>query len=71
MFNETENLVKCKSSEPCSTVTSITKPLTEEIPVTPDIIPAGPVFVKLPVVLAEANVTIPVEATIKLDHVAV
>lgn len=51
----------------CATVKSKNQNLTEQTPVTPDVIEPGPVVVKLPVVLAEVNVTIPVEATIKLD----
>jgi len=55
---------------PCATVATQTQSLTEQIAVTPAVIAAGPVFVKIPVVLAEVNVTIPVEATITLDQVA-
>ncbi|MCF0146786.1 MAG: hypothetical protein HUJ77_00155 [Clostridium sp.] len=51
----------------CATVKSTNQTLTEQIPVTPTVITPGPVVVKLPVVLAEVNITIPVEATIKLD----
>lgn len=50
-----------------STVTSEVQPLTKQTAVTPDTIKCGPVVVKLPVVLAEVTVTIPVEATITLD----
>ena len=56
-----------KSPSSCSTVTSEVQPLTNHTAVTPDTIKCGPVVVKLPVVLAEVNVTIPVEATITLD----
>lgn len=52
----------------CAKVTTQVESLTEQIAVTPAVIAAGPVFVKIPVVLAETNITIPVEATIKLDH---
>jgi hypothetical protein len=55
-------------ADPCATVTTQVEPLTEQSAVTPSIIPAGPVFVKLPVILAETNITIPVEATITLDQ---
>ncbi|MBE6054439.1 MAG: hypothetical protein E7212_11190 [Clostridium sartagoforme] len=51
----------------CVTVKSKNQNLTEQIPVAPAVIAPGPVVVKLPVVLAEVNITIPVEATIKLD----
>ncbi|WP_300386534.1 CsxC family protein [Clostridium sp.] len=54
----------------CATVTTQVQSLTKQIPVTPDVISCGAVFVKIPVVLAEINVTIPVEATIKLDKEA-
>lgn len=54
----------------CATVKSNNQTLTEQIPVTPTVIEPGPVVVKLPVVLAEVNITIPVEATIKLDKEA-
>jgi hypothetical protein len=54
----------------CATVTTLPQSLTEQLPVTPTVIAPGPAFVKIPVVLAEVNITIPVEATIKLDQVA-
>ncbi len=53
----------------CATVTSQVESLTEQVAVTPSVIAPGPVFVKIPVVLAETNITIPVEATIKLNQV--
>lgn len=66
-----ENSDCCKSSsDPCATVATVVEPLTEQNSVTPAIIPAGPVFVKLPVILTETNITIPVEATITLDQTA-
>jgi hypothetical protein len=52
----------------CAKVITQVESLTEQIAVTPNVIAAGPVFVKIPVVLAETNITIPVEATIKLDR---
>ncbi|MFL0198455.1 CsxC family protein [Clostridium sp. WILCCON 0269] len=60
-----------KSSDSCSTVTATSKPLTEQTCVAPDVIAAGDVFVKSPVILAEANVTLPVEATITLDQAVI
>jgi len=57
-------------TQPCAIVTTQPQSLTEQIAVTPSVIAPGPVFVKIPVVLAEANITIPVEATITLDQVA-
>lgn len=54
----------------CATVESIPQSLTEQTPVTPSVIAPGPVVVKIPVVLAEVNITIPVEATINLDREA-
>ena len=51
----------------CSKVTSEVQPLTKQRAVTPDTIKCGAAVVKVPVVLAEVNVTIPVEATITLD----
>jgi len=57
-------------TQPCAVVTTQPQSLTEEIAVTPTVIAAGPVVVKIPVVLAEVNVTIPVEATITLDQAA-
>ncbi|WP_346898617.1 CsxC family protein [Clostridium sp. UBA7503] len=57
-------------ANPCATITSKVQSLTKQIPVTPVVIKSGPVFVKIPVVLAEINITIPVEATIALDQPA-
>jgi len=58
---ETEyiNASECVA-DPCAIVTTQIEPLTEQSAVAPSIIPAGPVFVKLPVILAETNITIPV-----------
>lgn len=39
--------------------------------VKPNVIPDGDTFVKIPVILAETNITIPVEATITLDKEAI
>ncbi|WP_066891509.1 CsxC family protein [Clostridium nigeriense] len=64
--NDNVNLV-----DPCATVETLPQSLTEQIAVTPTVIAAGPVFVKIPVVLAELNITIPVEATITLDQEAI
>ena len=62
----------CKTvSEPCVEVTSQVQLLTKQTPVTPKVIKCGPVFIKVPVILAELNITIPVEATITLDKPAI
>ncbi len=59
----------CKNlPDSSSKVTSEVQLLTNQMSVTSDTIKCGPVVVKLPVVLAEVNVTIPVEATITLDR---
>lgn len=60
-----------KNSDPCATVATVVESITEQISVTPAVITPGPVVVKLPVVLAETNITIPVEATITLDQRAI
>ncbi|WP_460294242.1 CsxC family protein [Clostridium tertium] len=66
-----ENTNECKIiTAPCATVNSQVQSLTKETPVTPDVISSGPIFAKIPVVLAEINITIPVEATITLDKLA-
>ncbi|MBZ9606782.1 hypothetical protein G9F73_002880 [Clostridium estertheticum] len=57
-----------KPSDPCANVTTQSESITEQIDSSPDVINAGPVVVKIPVVLAETNITIPVEATITLDQ---
>lgn len=51
----------------CASVNSKVQPLTEQTAVIPDTINSGPLVVKIPVVLAEVNVTIPVEAIITLE----
>ena len=55
---------------PCATVTTKAETITEEIDVIPTVICAGNVVIKLPVVLAETNITIPIEATITIDEAA-
>ncbi|GAA0085913.1 hypothetical protein UT300007_23520 [Clostridium sp. CTA-7] len=57
-------------TQPCAIVITQPQSLAEQIAVTPSVIEEGPVVVKIPVVLAEVNVTIPVEATITLDQLA-
>ena len=47
----------------CATVTTKAESITEQLDVAPTVIPAGNIVVKIPVVLAETNITIPVEAT--------
>ncbi|PRR78881.1 hypothetical protein CLLI_12200 [Clostridium liquoris] len=71
--NDFEDSACCISPEHniCSSVTTSNEPLTEQICVPPAVISAGPVFVKIPVVLAESNITIPVHATITLDQPAI
>jgi len=61
---------RCETDS-CATVTTQVESLTEQLPVTPIVIAPGPAFVKIPVVLAEVNITIPVEATITLDQPAI
>jgi len=63
------NTNRCPAA-PCAAVATVPQSLTEEIAVTPVVIAPGPVVVKVPVVLAEVNVTIPVEAVITLDQPA-
>jgi len=53
---------------PCATITSKVQSLTKQIPGTPIVSKSEPVFVKIPVILAEINITIPVESTITLDQ---
>lgn len=52
----------------CAMVYPKAQSLTEQVSVTPKVIDAGATVVKIPVVLAELNITIPVEAAIKLDE---
>lgn len=59
----------CSVERPaCATVTTQAESITEQMDVTPTVIAAGHVVVKIPVVIAETNITIPVEATITLDQ---
>lgn len=55
----------------CAEVKTLQQSFTEQTSVTPSVIEPGPVVVKIPVVIAETNITIPVEATIKLDYPAI
>lgn len=55
-------------SNSCAMVYPQAQSLTEQFPVAPAVISAGATVVKIPVVLAEVNITIPVEADIKLDE---
>lgn len=69
--NKGSNRENTKASDcvrECARVITKASSLTEQSTVTPTVISTGPVFVKLPVVLAETNITIPVEAIIKLDE---
>jgi hypothetical protein len=61
------NIFGCKP-DPCATVTTQIEPLTEQRSITPTAPLTGNVYFKLPVILAESNITIPVEATITLDQ---
>ena len=62
----------CNDHNPCAEVTTLVESITEQITVNPTVItPAGAVVVKIPVVLAETNITIPVEAKITLDQKAI
>jgi hypothetical protein len=56
-------------SDQCAIVTTQDESITEQTAVIPTVITAGNVVVKIPVVLAETNITIPVEATITLDQI--
>jgi hypothetical protein len=68
--NDSDIAACSAESDPCATVTTQVESITEQIAVTPTVI-TGNVVVKLPVVLAETNITIPVEATITLDQTAI
>ncbi|MEQ8155085.1 MAG: CsxC family protein [Clostridiaceae bacterium] len=61
----------CRQVDECATVETIRQSITEQISVPPTVIGAGLVVVKLPVVLAETNITIPVTAIITLDRTAI
>ena len=59
----------CSTSEStCAHVTTKPVNITEQHDVLPHILTPQPVYVKLPVVLAETKITIPVEAIISLDR---
>ena len=67
--NVSEYVEACRESvDSCEIATDQVESLTEQISVTPTVITPGPVFVKFPVVLAETNTMILVEATITLDE---
>lgn len=68
-MNENNGMRPCDNgAERCAVVATQIEPLTEQTPVTPTVIAPGPVFVKIPVILAETNITIPVEAIITLNQ---
>ena len=69
-IQEVNAFTAASTCDPCATVTTQAESITEQIDVTPMVICPGPVVIKIPVVLAETNITIPVEATITLDQVA-
>jgi hypothetical protein len=69
-YNSDKEIAVCLDPA-CATVATQSVSLTEQNPVTPEVITEGPVVVKIPVVLAETNITIPVEATITLDEEAI
>ena len=61
--------VCCTGDHTCAHVTTKPVNITEQRDVLPTIItPPRPVYVKLPVILAETSITIPVEAIITLDR---
>jgi hypothetical protein len=57
-------------NQACANVATQIQSITEQCSVTPEVIKHGDVIVKVPVVLAETNITIPCEAIITLDQVA-
>jgi len=57
-----------KPCDHCVTVDTQAESITEQVDVTPIVIDDGPVVVKIPVIIAETSITIPVEATITLDQ---
>jgi hypothetical protein len=71
MDNDFSTASGCKENRHCATVKTQAESITEQIDVIPDVIKAGCVVVKIPVVIAETNITIPVEATITLDQTAI
>jgi len=60
--------VCCTGDPSCAHVTTKSVSITEQHDVLPTILTPQPVYVKLPVVLAETSITIPVEAIITLDQ---
>ncbi|HEX9025050.1 MAG TPA: hypothetical protein VF839_01160 [Clostridium sp.] len=60
--------VCCTGDPTCAHVTTKPVNITEQLDVLPTILTPQPVYVKLPVVLAETSITIPVEAIITLDR---
>ncbi|CAB1244914.1 CsxC family protein [Clostridium sp. MT-14] len=70
--NTSNNLAYNQNNDKsCAIVTAKTEGMCDQIRVKPDVIPYGDTFVKIPVILAETNITIPVEATITLDKEAI
>jgi hypothetical protein len=66
--NDSYTAAGCIENSSCATVSTQAESITEQISVTPTVIAPGNVTVKIPVVVAETNITIPVEATITLDE---
>lgn len=65
-----EELVPNQEVDSNAEVCSITEQISESVPVTPITIAANPVVVKIPVVLAEARVILPIVSHIKLEEEA-
>jgi hypothetical protein len=66
---ENTNVSGCVAAiDPCATVTTQTKTVADQAHVLPTVMAQRAVYLKLPVLLAETNITIPVEATITLDR---
>ncbi len=57
--------------DPCADVDVKNEKMCEQVCVNPNVISRGDVFVKIPVLLAETSITIPVEAVITLDRNAI
>ena len=67
--NANDSVSVCCTGDPtCAHVTTKHVTITEQQDVLPHILEPQPVYVKLPVVLAETSITIPVEAIITLDR---
>lgn len=64
------NTVRPGENQSCVNVATQRQSITEQLAVSPVPVSAGPLVIKIPVVLAETNITIPVEAVITLDQVA-